>query len=125
VITRTNPIRLKKDTIEYNAQTFSNGTEKNVEELLKKLPGITVQSDGKIKFGNREVERVMIENDDLFEKGYQTLTQNMPSKPLDKVQVLQNYSKNKLLKNVENTDRIALNLTLKDDAKGNGSEVYY
>jgi hypothetical protein len=98
VITRTNPIRLKKDTIEYNAQTFSNGTEKNVEELLKKLPGITVQSDGKIKFGNREVERVMIENDDLFEKGYQTLTQNMPSKPLDKVQVLQNYSKNKLLK---------------------------
>lgn len=118
VITRTNPIRLKKDTIEYNAQTFSNGTEKNVEELLKKLPGITVQSDGKIKFGNREVERVMIENDDLFERGYQTLTQNMPSKPLDKVQVLQNYSKNKLLKNVENTDRIALNLTLKDDAKG-------
>ncbi|MCY1661024.1 carboxypeptidase-like regulatory domain-containing protein [Chryseobacterium sp. SL1] len=118
VITRITPVRLKKDTIEYNAQSFSNGSERNVEELLKKLPGITVQSDGKIKFGNREVERVMIENDDLFEKGYQTLTQNMPSKPLDKVQVLQNYSKNKLLKNIENTDRIALNLTLKEDSKG-------
>lgn len=118
VITRTTPIKIKKDTIEYSAQSFSNGTEKNVEELLKKLPGITVQSDGKIKFGNKEVERVMIENDDLFEKGYQTLTQNMPTKPLDKVQVLKNYSKNKLLKDIENTDRIALNLTLKDDAKG-------
>ncbi|WP_353151006.1 carboxypeptidase-like regulatory domain-containing protein [Chryseobacterium sp.] len=118
VITRSTPIKIKKDTIEYSAQSFSNGSERNVEELLKKLPGITVQSDGKIKYGNREVERVMIENDDLFEKGYQTLTQNMPSKPLDKVQVLQNYSKNKLLKNIENTDRIALNLTLKEDAKG-------
>jgi hypothetical protein len=118
VITRTMPIKLKKDTIEYNAQSFSNGTEQNVEELLKKLPGITIQSDGKIKFGNKEVERVMIENDDLFERGYQTLTQNMPSKPLDKIQVLKNYSKNKLLKNIEDTERIALNLTLKEDAKG-------
>ncbi|WP_100075155.1 carboxypeptidase-like regulatory domain-containing protein [Chryseobacterium camelliae] len=118
VITRNTPIRQKKDTTEYNVQSFSSGTERNVEELLKKLPGITVESDGKIKFRNREVERVMIENDDLFEKGYQTLTQNMPSKPLEKVQVLENYSKNKLLKNIENTNRIALNLTLKEDAKG-------
>lgn len=118
VLTRTNPIRIKKDTIEYNAQSFSNGTEQNVEELLKKIPGITIQNDGKIKFGNKEVERVMVENDDLFERGYQTLTQNMPSKPLDKIQVLKNYSKNKLLKNIESTERIALNLTLKEDTKG-------
>ena len=118
VISRNTPIKIKKDTIEYNAQNFSNGTEQNVEDLLKKLPGITIQSNGKIKFGNKEVERVMIENDDLFERGYQTLTQNMPSKPLDKIQVLKNYSKNKLLKNIEDTERIAINLTLKDDAKG-------
>lgn len=118
VITRTTPVNLKKDTIEYNAQSFSNGSEQNVEELLKKLPGITVQSDGKIRFGNKEVERVMIENDDLFEKGYQILTQNMPSQPLDKIQVLTNYSKNKILKNIEDTERIALNLTLKNDATG-------
>ncbi|WP_139423898.1 beta-sandwich domain-containing protein [Chryseobacterium mulctrae] len=118
VISRTSPIKIKKDTIEYSAKNFSNGTEQNVEDLLKKLPGITVLSDGKIKFGNKEVSRVMIENDDLFERGYQTLTQNMPSKPLDKVQVLKNYSKNKLLKNIEASESIALNLTLKEDAKG-------
>ncbi|WP_435522498.1 beta-sandwich domain-containing protein [Chryseobacterium indoltheticum] len=118
VISRTSPIKIKKDTVEYSAKNFSNGTEQNVEDLLKKLPGITVLSDGKIKFGNKEVSRVMIENDDLFERGYQTLTQNMPSKPLDKVQVLKNYSKNKLLKNIEDSESIALNLTLKEDAKG-------
>jgi len=118
VISKTSPIKIKKDTIEYSAKSFSNGTEQNVEDLLKKIPGITVLSDGKIKFGNKEVSRVMIENDDLFERGYQTLTQNMPSKPLDKVQVLKNYSKNKLLKNIEDSESIALNLTLKEDAKG-------
>ncbi|UOE39387.1 carboxypeptidase-like regulatory domain-containing protein [Chryseobacterium oryzae] len=118
VISRTSPIKIKKDTIEYSAKSFSNGTEQNVEELLKKMPGIKVLNDGKIKFGNKEVSRVMVENDDLFEKGYQTLTQNMPSKPIDKIQVLKNYSKNKLLKNIENSEGIALNLTLKEDAKG-------
>lgn len=117
VITRTNPIRIKKDTIEYKVQNFSTGTELNVEELLKKLPGITVDNEGKIKFGDKEVERVMVENDDLFERGYQTLTQNMPTKPLDKIQVLKNYSRNKLLKGIENSESVAINLTLKEDAK--------
>ncbi len=117
IITRSTPIKVKKDTIEYSVKNFSNGTEQNVEELLKKLPGIKIDKDGKIKFGNKEVDRVMIENDDLFERGYQTLTQNMPAKPLDKVQVLKNYSKNKLLKGIEKSERIALNLTLKEDAK--------
>lgn len=118
VISRTNPIKIKKDTVEYKADKFTNGTEQNVEDLLKKLPGITVQKDGKIKVNNKEVERVMVEGDDLFEKGYQTLTQNMPTKPVETVQILKNYSKNKLLKNVEKSESVAINLTLKEKEKG-------
>lgn len=117
VITRTTPIKTKKDTIEFNVQSFESGSELNLEELLKKLPGITVENDGKIKYGNTEIQRVMIENDDLFERGYQTLTQNMPTSPISKVQVLKNYSKNKLLKGIEDSQDVALNLTLKEGAK--------
>ncbi|MEC5394148.1 hypothetical protein [Bergeyella sp. RCAD1439] len=117
VITRANPIKIKKDTIEFNAQSFSSDTELTVEDLLRKIPGITVGSDGKIKFGKKEVERVMVENDDLFEQGYQTLTQNMPSASLDKIQVLKNYSKNKLLKGIEDSERVAINLTIKEKMK--------
>ncbi|SFH83899.1 carboxypeptidase regulatory-like domain-containing protein [Halpernia frigidisoli] len=117
VISRKIPIRVKKDTIEYSVKSFSNGTEQNVEDLLKKLPGIKIDKDGKIKYGDKEVDHVLVENDDLFERGYQTLTQNMPSQPLKSVQVLKHYSKNKLLKGVENSESIALNLTLKEDAK--------
>ncbi len=72
VITRQNPIKIKKDTVEYTADKFASGTEMNVEDLLKKLPGVKVDNEGKIKVGDKEVERVMIENDDLFERGYQT-----------------------------------------------------
>ena len=118
VITRKNPIQIKKDTIEFTVERFSNGSELTVEDILKKLPGLKIDGEGKIKIGNQEVERVMVENDDLFERGYQTLTKNMPSQSLEKVQVLKNYSKNKLLKGVENSEKIAINLTLKEDAKG-------
>lgn len=118
VITRDQPIRIKKDTIEYKAEKFADGTEMNVEELLKKLPGVEIDKEGKIKFGNSNVEVVLVENDDLFERGYQTLTKNMPAGALEKVQVIKNYSKNKLLKNVQSTESIAINLTIKEDAKG-------
>ncbi len=117
ILTATRPIKVKSDTIEVNAKSFLNGTEKNVEDLLKKLPGVTVEDDGKIKVEGKEIEKVMVENDDFFEKGYTLLTKNMSVKPIDKVQILQNYSNNKLLKGVENSDKVAINLTLEDKAK--------
>lgn len=117
ILTASNPIKIKSDTIEMNAKSFMNGTEKNVEDLLKKLPGVTVEDDGKIKIAGKEIEKVMVENDDFFEKGYTLLTKNMSVKPIEKVQILQNYSNNRLLKGVENSDKVAINLTLEEDIK--------
>jgi hypothetical protein len=107
----------KKDTIVFNAKAFAQGNEEVVEDLLKKIPGLTVDPDGTIKVGNQEVEKVMIEGDDFFERGYKMLTKNMPAQPIDKIELLQNYSNNRLLKGVEESDRVALNLKLNDDAK--------
>lgn len=117
VITKANPIKIKKDTVEINAASFRSGTEQNVEDLIKKIPGVTVSKDGKIRVKDMEVERVLIEGEDLFERGYQTLTQSMSTEPLDQVQIISNYTKNKLLKNIEKTEALAINLTLKEDAK--------
>ncbi len=111
------PIRIKKDTIIIDAKAFMQGNEEVVEDLLKKIPGLTVETDGTIKIGNQEVEKVMVEGDDFFEKGYKILTKNMPAKPLNKIEVLKHYSNNKLLKGVEESDKVALNLTLDEDAK--------
>lgn len=59
-----------------------------VEDLLKRIPGLTVESDGTIKVGNQEVEKIMIEGDDFFERGYKLLTKNMPAKPIEKIELL-------------------------------------
>ncbi len=107
----------KKDTIIYDVKSFLQGNEQVVEDLLKKIPGLNVLSDGTIKIGNQEVEKVMIDGDDFFEKGYKLVTKNMPINPIDKIELYQNYSNNKLLKGIENSEKVALNLTLKEDSK--------
>ncbi|OYQ47198.1 hypothetical protein CHU92_01125 [Flavobacterium cyanobacteriorum] len=117
IIETKKPILIKNDTIIFNADSFKQGNEQVVEDLLKKIPGLNIDADGTIKVGNQEVEKVMIDGDDIFEKGYKILTKNMPVTPIDKVELYQNYSNNKHLKGIENSEKVALNLTLKEDAK--------
>lgn len=117
IIQANKPITVKKDTVIFNVKSFLQGNEQVVEDLLKKIPGLNVESDGTIKIGNKEVEKIMVDGDDFFERGYKILTKNMPPDQIKKIELLQRYSNNKLLKNVEESDKVALNLVLKEDAK--------
>jgi hypothetical protein len=117
IVTSARPITIEGDKVIYDVKSFLHGNEQTVEDLLKKIPGLNIDANGTIKVGNQEIEKVMIDGDDMFEKGYKILTKNMPVNPLDKVELLQNYSNNKHLKGIENSDKVALNLTLKEDAK--------
>lgn len=117
VIKTVRPITVEGDKIIFDAKSFAQGNEQVVEDLLKKIPGLSVGTDGTIKVGNQEVEKVMIDGDDMFEKGYKILTKNMPVNPIDKVELLKRYSNNKHLKGIENSNKVALNLTLKEDFK--------
>lgn len=117
VIQSERPIRVKKDTIIFKASAFTDGTEQTVEDLLKKIPGLQIDAQGTIKVGNQEIEKLMIDGDDLFERGYKILSKNMPAHPIENVEVLQNYSNNRLLKGIEESDKVALNLTLDEKAK--------
>jgi hypothetical protein len=117
VIKTVRPITVEGDKIIFDAKSFAQGNEQVVEDLLKKIPGLSVGTDGTIKVGNQEVEKVMIDGDDMFEKGYKILTKNMPVNPIDKIELLKRYSNNKHLKGIENSNKVALNLTLKEDFK--------
>lgn len=117
IIQSKRPFTIKNDSIFFNADSYKQGNEQTVEDLLKKIPGLNIDANGTIKVGNQEIEKVMIDGDDMFEKGYKILTKNMPVQPIDQVQLLQNYSNNKHLKGIENSNKVALNLTLKEDAK--------
>lgn len=117
IIQADRPITIKKDTIIFDANAFSRGNEVVVEDLLKNIPGISVDANGRITIQGKEVEKVMVNYDDFFDKGYTILTKNMPSHAIDKVEVLEHYSNNRLLKGIEDSEKVALNLTLKENKK--------
>jgi len=117
IIEADKAIKVKKDTITFKTKFFVNGTEQTVEDLLKKIPGLQIDSEGTIKVGNQEIEKLMIDGDDLFEKGYKILSKNMPAYPIEEVEVLKRYSNNRLLKGVEESNKVALNLKMKENAK--------
>ncbi len=117
IINAENPIIVKKDTISFKTKHFTNGTEQTVEDLLKTIPGLNIDSNGTIKVGNQEIEKLMIDGDDLFEKGYKILSKNMPAYPIETVEILKNYSNNRLLKGIEESNKVALNLKLNKKAK--------
>ncbi|HJV20851.1 MAG TPA: hypothetical protein VJ552_13285 [Sediminibacterium sp.] len=113
IVTATPPILIRNDTIIADANSFANGKERVLEDLLKKIPGVQVLEDGTVKVGNREVEKIMIEGDDFFEKSYRLLTRNMPPHPVGKVEIVQHYSANRLMKGIVKSDKVALNLKMK------------
>src|SRR5690606_175681 len=114
VIEIDNPVKLRGDTIIYDAKAFRTGREVVVEDLWKNIPGISIDKKGVIKYESVEIEKVMIEGDDFFNREYSILTQNMPSSPLNKIEMMRKHSNNRLLKGVEDTEKVALNLTIQD-----------
>lgn len=117
IVQAERPISVKKDTISFKTKYFINGTQQTVEDLLKKIPGLQIDTQGTIKVGNQEIEKLMIDGDDLFEKGYRILSKNMPAYPIEEVEVLRNFSNNRLLKDIEESNKVALNLKLDEKAK--------
>jgi len=111
------PMTIKEDTISFKIKFYKRGNEQTVEDLLKTIPGININADGTIKIGNQEIEKLMVDGDDLFERGYKILSKNMPAYPIEEVELLKNYSNNRLLKGVEESDKVALNLKLDEKSK--------
>ncbi len=114
VVKTEKAIQVRKDSTFYDPQKFLNGTEKKVEDLLKKLPGITVnETTGQIKFKGKDIATVKLENDDLFGANYVFGTQHIAVDMVEQVQAIENYSANSLLKGIEDSDKVVLNLKLK------------
>ncbi len=102
------------DTVKFNVSSYRDGTESKIEDLIKKVPGIEVNSNtGEIKYKGKSIETVKLEGDDLFGKNYALGTKNINVDIVDQVEAIENYSENELLKGIENSDKVALNLKIK------------
>ncbi|ALM07987.1 TonB-dependent receptor [Sediminicola sp. YIK13] len=109
------PVTIKGDTLVYNADSFQNGTERKLEDILEKLPGVEINEDGQIEVEGKVVNKLMVNGKDFFDGDTKLATKNIPSKAVDKIEVLRNYSEVGQLRSVSNNqDNVALNIKLKE-----------
>ncbi|MBO7305327.1 MAG: hypothetical protein J6U47_01205, partial [Bacteroidales bacterium] len=87
-----NQIVVKKDTIEYNASSFKVNETDMLEELIKKLPGVEIDSEGKITAGGKEITKIMIDGKTFFLDDPTLATKNLPAKIVDKVRIVEKKS---------------------------------
>lgn len=112
------PIVIKKDTIEYNAKAFRTKPNSNVEKLLKQLPGVEVDRNGKIKAQGKEVKKVLVDGKEFFGKDPKIATKNLPADAIDKVQVFDDKSEMSKFTGVDDGEREkTINLKLKKSHK--------
>lgn len=109
------PVTIKGDTLIYNADSFKNGSERKLEDVLEKLPGVEINEDGQIEVEGNTVQKLMVNGKDFFDGDTKLATKNIPSNAVDKIQVLRNYAEVGQLSGVQNNqNNVAINIKLKE-----------
>ena len=116
-ITYTPPMVVKKDTIVYLTDKFVTGEERKLKDVLKKLPGVDVDRSGNVTVNGTKVTKVLVENKTFFTGDSKLAVNNIPADAVDKVEVLDNYNDVAMLKGLQDSDDMALNIKLKEDKK--------
>lgn len=119
VIVKTgSPIKIKGDTVVYTADSFKVSANANVEELLKKLPGIQVDKDGKIKAMGEQVEKVLVDGEEFFGDDPGMAVKNLRADAVKEVQVFDKKSEQAEFTGIDDGQKQkTINLKLKDDKK--------
>ena len=114
------PIKIKKDTLEFNAASYRVRPDANVETLLKQLPGIEVDNDGKVTANGKEVTQILVNGKSFFGKDGAIALKNLPADVVSKVQVSDfKTKKEELSKQESSSDDASINFTI-DEKKNKG-----
>jgi hypothetical protein len=115
---RAAAIVIKGDTTEFTADSFAVGSGSSVEDLLKKLPGLQVDKDGKITAQGEQVQKVLVDGEEFFSDDPAIVTKNLQAAVVDKVQVYDKKSDQALFSGIEDGELTkTINLQLKEDKK--------
>src|SRR5882757_9158523 len=87
VVARRPPVEINNDTLEFNSENFKTQPNAVVEDLLRKMPGVTIESDGTVKVNGQTVKRVMVNGKEFFTGDTKMATKNLNADAVDKVQV--------------------------------------
>ena len=117
VTVKPEEIRLEGDTLTYNVAGFKQKQDKYIEDVIARLPGVSVTLQGKIMYQGKEINKFYVEGMDLMGSKYAQVSRNLTADKVKNVQVYENHQPVKMQRGVTFSEQAAMNLQLKDEAK--------
>lgn len=113
---RKAPVTVKQDTLEFNAKSFNTKADANLEDVIKELPGVEIDKDGKITVNGKEVTKILVNGKEFFGDDPQVALKNLPKEIIDKIQVTESKTEEQKA-NGEAGDANAseINITIDED----------
>lgn len=111
------PIEIKKDTLTYTLKAFVNGNERKMKEVLEKLPGVEVDKKGNVFVQGKKITKMLVEGKSFFGGGSKLAVENIPADALEKIEVIDHFNEVGFMKQVSDSDDLAMNVKLKENKK--------
>lgn len=109
-------IEQRGDTTSFNISSYKTKNDASIEDVIRKLPGFDVDGNGAIRYNNKPIEDILIEGDALS-KNYKLLSKNITPDIIDRLELIDKYAKNPVLKDVIPSSAQVINLTLKSGSR--------
>ncbi|MFC7444767.1 outer membrane beta-barrel protein [Mesoflavibacter profundi] len=110
------PVTIKKDTLEFNVKSFKTKKDATVEDLLKQLPGVEIDEEGKIKVNGKEVNQILVNGKPFFGNDPSITTKNLTKEIIEKIQVVDTKTKSEAFTGEEGSnENKTINLTIKEE----------
>lgn len=117
---KTKMITARGDTISYDLKAFDSKNDRTLADVMKKIPGIEVNTDGTILYQGNAINKFYVNGKDLMEGGYGTINNSLPKDAVQKVEVLENHQPVKILQDKVPSDQAAINIKLKNSVTMTG-----
>lgn len=117
-IVKAGPVKRSHDTLTYYVSQYRDSVDRSIGDILQKLPGITVTSSGGIMYKGDGINKFYVEGLDMLGDKYGIATNNIRAEDIAAIEVLEDHQPIKVLENWVESDRAAINLRLKESARG-------
>src|SRR5699024_4411426 len=108
---------VREDTITYRTDKFITGDERKLRDVLKKLPGVEVDREGNVTVNGKKVDKLMVDGQDFFGGDTKLGVNHIPADAVDEVETIDDYHEVAFMKGLSDSDKMAMNIKLKEDKK--------
>lgn len=114
-------VKFSNDTIIFDIDHFRTGTEDNVGEVLKRMPGVEVSETGKVSYAGKDVNKILIDGKDMFSSGNNMIINNLSASSMSGAEILTDYKSNSITNTFSNQETMALNIKTSGNKKFSGN----